>query len=144
MEKGKRYLSNSQADTYALGQTLGASFNGGEVIALYGDLGAGKTALSQGLAAGLGIKATVNSPTFTIMKLYSLKRPGITQFCHVDAYRLNSAQELADIGITDYLGARDTVCAVEWAEKVEGILPKKRVNIYLKALSENERQIIIK
>lgn len=144
MEKGKQYLSHNQTETYALGQALGASFCGGEVIALYGDLGAGKTAFSQGLAAGLGVKATVNSPTFTIMKLYPLKKIRVTQFCHVDAYRLNSPQELTDIGIADYLGAMDTVCAIEWAEKVETILPKKRINIYLKALSENERQIIIK
>ncbi len=144
MEKGRYYHSRNQEETYALGQELGASFCGGEVIALYGDLGAGKTAFSQGLAAGLGVKSTVNSPTFTIMKLYALKQPSIKQFCHVDAYRLNSAQELLDIGIADYLGVNDTVCAIEWAEKVEAILPKKRINIYLKAISENERQIIIK
>jgi len=116
---------------------------GGEILALYGDLGAGKTALVQGIAAGLGIKATVNSPTFTIMKLYPAKKGQIKRLCHIDAYRLSQGKELLEIGAGDYLGAADTVSTVEWAEKIETLAESECVRIYLKALSANEREITI-
>ena len=144
MIKRQTYISHSPDETFAFGKKLGASLGGGEVLALSGGLGAGKTALVQGVAAGLGLKDKVNSPTFTIMKLYSVKREKIKQLCHIDAYRLNKAQELLDIGAGDYLGRSDTVSAVEWSEKMETILPANFTRISLRAKSENIREIIIK
>jgi tRNA threonylcarbamoyladenosine biosynthesis protein TsaE len=143
MTAKKAYISHSPEETFSLGRELGQSLHGGEVLALYGDLGVGKTALVQGVAAGLGIKATVNSPTFTIMKLYPVKKEKIKQFCHIDAYRLSSGQELLDIGTDDYLGQADTVSAVEWAEKAESILPAEVIRIKVQIIGEQKRKIII-
>lgn len=96
MKDKKIYISHSPEETFTLGKELAATFQGGEVLALSGDLGAGKTAFVQGLAAGLNVKGRVNSPTFTIMKLYPAKKGNIKQLCHIDAYRLSSGKELLD------------------------------------------------
>lgn len=143
MSAKKIYISHSPEETFSLGRELGQSLRGGEILALYGDLGAGKTAFVQGVAAGLGVKATVNSPTFTIMKLYPVKKGEIKRLCHIDAYRLSQSKELLDIGASDYLGAADTVTALEWAEKIETLAESECVRIYLKALSATDREIII-
>ncbi len=143
MIKSQTYISHSPDETFIFGKKLGASLGGGEVLALYGALGAGKTALVQGIAAGLGLKNKVNSPTFAIMKLYSVKGEKIKQLCHIDAYRLNEAQELVAIGAGDYLGRFDTVSAVEWPEKVETVLPVNFIIIHLRTKSETIREIII-
>lgn len=137
------HLSSSPADTFAFGQRLAASLRGGDVIALFGDLGAGKTALVQGIAAGLGIKTKVNSPTFTIMKLYTLRRDKVKQFCHIDAYRLRDARDLVAIGAGDYLGTTDTISAVEWAEKTADLLPPDCWRITLKLIGPEEREIVV-
>jgi tRNA threonylcarbamoyladenosine biosynthesis protein TsaE len=144
MNTGQEYISNSVEETFAIGKELSATLKGGEVLALFGNLGAGKTAFVQGLAVGLGIKDCVNSPTFAIMKLYKVNKGIIKQFCHVDAYRLNIASELSDIGINDYINKLDTIIAIEWAEKVNNILPKKFIAIKLIASEENTRKITIK
>ena len=143
MSAKKTYISHSPAETFSLGQELGQSLRGGEILALYGDLGAGKTALVQGIAAGLGIKATVNSPTFTIMKLYPVKKGQIKRLCHIDAYRLSQGKELLEIGASDYLGAADTVSAVEWAERVGSILTNNLFNIRIKNIGEDSREITL-
>ena len=92
----------------------------GEIIALVGHLGSGKTTFIKGLAKGLGVKDTITSPTFVLMKIYKTKHKSIRKFVHVDCYRVPGI-ELASIGLTDYLNQPDTVVAIEWAEK----LPKK-------------------
>lgn len=143
MSAKKTYISHSPEETFSLGRELGQSLRGGEILALYGDLGAGKTAFVQGVAAGLGVKATVNSPTFTIMKLYPVKKGEIKRLCHIDAYRLSQSKELLDIGASDYLGAADTVTALEWAERVESVLTNNLFNIKIKSIGENSREITL-
>ncbi|MDD3285835.1 MAG: tRNA (adenosine(37)-N6)-threonylcarbamoyltransferase complex ATPase subunit type 1 TsaE, partial [Patescibacteria group bacterium] len=118
------YISHSLEETQALGKKIASTFRGGEILALSGDLGAGKTAFVQGLAAGLNIKGRVNSPTFTIMKLYPAKKGNIKQLCHIDAYRISSGKELLDIGADDYIGQKDTVSAIEWIERVDTVWRK--------------------
>lgn len=137
------YISHNREETLAYAKKLGESLRGGEVIAFYGELGAGKTTFVQGLAQGLGIKETVNSPTFTIMKLYDLEGEKIKKFCHIDTYRLNSFQELEDLGVEEYWQDKGTVSAVEWAEKVENMLPLGCIRIKLRSLGEEKREIII-
>lgn len=145
MNKSQEYISHSLEETFALGKELAATLQGGEILALSGNLGAGKTALVQGLAVGLGVKAKVNSPTFTIMKLYPAKKEKIKQLCHIDAYRLSSGQELFDIGVEDYFVKADTVSAVEWAERVKSVWKNYSViTIKITSISENERRIEIK
>jgi tRNA threonylcarbamoyladenosine biosynthesis protein TsaE len=138
----KKIKTNSDQETFSLGQKIGQDCHGGETFALFGDLGAGKTKFLQGLAEGLGVKETVNSPTFNIMKIY--KRPGgASFFCHVDAYRLSSAKDLTALGLGEYLASPETVTAVEWAEKVEEIFPSGTIKIKIRLLAENEREIMI-
>jgi len=143
MSEKNRYLSQNREDTIAYAKKLGESLVGGEVIAFYGDLGTGKTTFVQGLAQGLGVKEMVNSPTFVIMKLYDLKNEKIKKFCHIDTYRLNNSQELDDLGVEEYWQENNTVSAVEWAEKVEDMLPQNCIRIRLKSLGEKKREIII-
>lgn len=139
-----KYLSHKSQDTINFAKKMAKGFHGGEVLALIGDLGAGKTAFCRGLAQGLGIKRNINSPTFVIMKVYKIDRVNIKHFIHIDAYRLSSAQSLVDIGIQEYLGAKDAVVVIEWADRVKEILPLKTQIINFKHLEENKREIIIK
>ena len=110
--------THSADETQALGKKLAESLRPGDVIAYFGDLGAGKTALTRGIAQGLGVTDLVTSPTYTIVNEYLTGR--IPLF-HFDMYRLGSSDELFDIGWEDYL-ARGGVCAVEWSENVEDAL----------------------
>jgi tRNA threonylcarbamoyladenosine biosynthesis protein TsaE len=111
------FLSRSEAETEDLGQRLAKGLEAGAVVALCGDLGAGKTAFIRGLARGLGVRDRVISPTFTIVNEYE----GILPLFHFDLYRLMGADELFDIGWDDYL-ERGGVCAVEWSARAPEML----------------------
>ena len=112
------YHTHSEGETEAVGEALARTLEPGAVIAFTGDLGAGKTAFTRGLARGLGLTGRVTSPTFTIVNEYE---GGRLPLFHFDMYRLESSDELFDIGWEDYL-RRGGVCAVEWSEKVSGAL----------------------
>ena len=127
------YISNSPAETEALGEALAARLTAGTVVAFTGDLGAGKTAFTRGLARGLGVPDRVTSPTFTIVNEYE---GGRLPLFHFDMYRLGSAEELFDIGWEDYLD-RGGVCAVEWSEQVAEALPPETVFVALTRHPEN-------
>lgn len=113
-----RFLTHSALETERVGSRLAAQLRAGDVIAFYGGLGAGKTAFTRGLAAGLGVTDAVTSPTYTIVNEYLTGR---LPLFHFDMYRLSSSEELFDIGWEDYL-ARGGVCAVEWSETVSDAL----------------------
>ena len=132
------FITNSPAETEAVGAALAAKLSPGAVIAYRGDLGAGKTAFTRGLARGLGIQDPVTSPTYTIVNEYlSGKMP----LFHFDMYRLRSADDLFDIGWDDYL-ERGGVCAVEWSENVEDAL-EDPITVTIEKLSDNDRRITI-
>ena len=131
-------ITKSENETMLEGKKLGKTLLPGTVIALYGGLGAGKTAFTRGLAAGLGIAMDVSSPTFTIVNEY----PGKIPLFHFDMYRLESQAELFDIGWDDYL-ERGGVCAVEWSEKVPGAFPPETIKVTLKRLDDNTRELEI-
>lgn len=107
----KTYYTNSAEETFAIGLSLGQSVHEGDVIALYGGLGAGKTVLAKGIAKGLGIDDDITSPTFTLLRQYQ----GRLTLCHFDLYRIEDEQELEHIGFYDYLGG-DNVCVIEWPQ----------------------------
>ena len=133
------YTSNSEAESEALGERLARSLPaGGAVIAMYGELGAGKTAFVRGLARGLGISDGVVSPTFTIVNEYQGER----ELFHFDMYRLGSADELFDIGWEDYL-RRGGVCAVEWSENVPEAFDGSEIRVTINKLSDTARTITI-
>ena len=132
--------THSADDTQALGKKLAESLRPGDVIAYFGDLGAGKTAFTRGIAEGLGVSEQVTSPTYTIVNEYL---SGRLPLFHFDMYRLGSSDELFDIGWEDYL-ARGGVCAVEWSENVEDALQDAiRITIEKDSLAPDTRHITI-
>ena len=130
----KEYTTAGEEQTEALGFRLGQLIQPGAVIAYTGDLGAGKTAFTRGLARGLGIPDRVTSPTFTIVNEYE---GGRLPLFHFDMYRLGSSDELFDIGWEDYL-ARGGVCAVEWSERVSDALPEDTIFVDIARTDEHE------
>ena len=132
------FFSKNEHETEALGERLAKSIPGGAVIAMYGDLGAGKTAFVRGMARGLNLDCRVSSPTFTIVNEYLGER----ELIHFDMYRLSSADELFDIGWEDYI-ARGAVCAVEWSENVEDAFYGDEIVVTIEKLSDNERKVTI-
>ena len=132
--------THSPEETEAVGRKLAAQLRPGDVLAYYGDLGAGKTAFTRGLAAGLGVTEPVTSPTYTIVNEYL---SGHLPLFHFDMYSLGSADELFDIGWEDYL-ARGGICAVEWSENVEEALTGAlRITITNDSAKETVRTITI-
>ena len=132
------YLTHDPEETEALGERLVAVLQPGDIIAYYGDLGAGKTAFTRGLARGLGITEPVTSPTYTIVNEYL---SGRLPLFHFDMYRLGSAEELFDIGWEDYL-QRGGICAVEWSENVEEALTGA-IRVCIRRVDDNTRSITI-
>ena len=132
------YITNSPSETEAVGAALARVLQPGTVIAYRGDLGAGKTAFTRGLARGLGVTERVTTPTYTIVNEYL---GGRMPLFHFDMYRLGSEDELFDIGWDDYL-ERGGVCAVEWSENVWGAM-EDAIVITITRLSEETRKIEI-
>jgi tRNA threonylcarbamoyladenosine biosynthesis protein TsaE len=137
-----KFLSSSEKDTFAFAKNFSNKLIGGEIIALVGDLGAGKTIFTKGLAKGLGIKKNIASPTFILMKIYNVNQNNNIKFlAHLDAYRIKNADSLLAIGLKDYLGKSDTVTVIEWADKIKKILPKKAKFIKILHQNNNLRKI---
>lgn len=135
-------LSTSVQQTRRLGQLLGELLAAGDIVLLVGNLGAGKTAFTQGIGAGLGIAATINSPTFTILKEYAGRLP----LYHFDLYRIEDPDELLALGFEDYFSG-DGVCVVEWAERAESgtdvptVWPASWLRIEFAKVSSSERAL---
>ena len=127
------FITNSERETEELGVRLAERLEPGNVVAFTGDLGAGKTAFTRGLARGLGITDRVTSPTFTIVNEYE---GGRLPLFHFDMYRLEGAGDLFDIGWEDYLD-RGGVCAVEWSERAEEALPPEKIVVTISRCPEN-------
>ena len=132
------FISSSEAETEALGARLAKQLPGGSVVAMYGDLGAGKTAFVRGMARGMGLDCRVSSPTFTIVNEYLGER----ELIHFDMYRVSGADELFDIGWEDYLG-RGAVCAVEWSENVKDAFFGDEIVVSIEKLGDTRRKITI-
>jgi tRNA threonylcarbamoyladenosine biosynthesis protein TsaE len=132
------FISKSPEITKHIAKEIGAKIDKGTVIALCGDLGAGKTAFVQGLAEGLEIKAFVTSPTFIIINQYEGRLP----LYHIDTYRLMSNDEMFELGYEEFFYG-DGVTAVEWAQKIEELLPEEYLRVELEYVGESERKITL-
>ena len=132
------YFSGSAKETQAFGEEIGRKLSEGDVVALIGELGAGKTCLAQGLGWGLGIDRSVylTSPSFTLIKEYQGRIP----VYHIDLFRLDSVEEADELLFQDYLYS-GCVTIIEWPEKIEALLPAKHLRIEITIISENERNI---
>ncbi|WP_120168834.1 tRNA (adenosine(37)-N6)-threonylcarbamoyltransferase complex ATPase subunit type 1 TsaE [Thermohalobacter berrensis] len=134
-----KIVTNSPEETKEFGYKLGTLLKGGDILCLSGDLGAGKTTLTQAIAEGMGIEDYITSPTFTIINEYEGKLP----LYHFDVYRLEGPEAMDDLGYEEYFYSNG-VCIIEWANLIEEILPEERINITIKrGNGENKREIII-
>ena len=134
------FITNSAAETRGLGKRLGEKLQPGSVVAFTGDLGAGKTAFTGGLAEGLGVTDRVTSPTFNIVNEYE---GGRLPLFHFDLYRLENADELFDIGWEDYL-ARGGICAVEWSERAVEAMEGKVIRVHIaRGADDDQRRITV-
>ncbi|OGD96966.1 tRNA (adenosine(37)-N6)-threonylcarbamoyltransferase complex ATPase subunit type 1 TsaE [Candidatus Curtissbacteria bacterium RIFCSPLOWO2_01_FULL_38_11b] len=140
---GNEVKSNSPRETQQLAEKLAKTLKGGDVVALFGDLGAGKTVFVQGLAKGLGLKRKITSPTFVFMRSYPLNRRGEKlAFYHLDLYRGQNYQDFQSLGLSEIF-TKDAIVVLEWADRIKEILPKKRIDVTFENLNEKARKIKI-
>lgn len=138
-------ITNSKEETIRLGRDFSARLSGGSIIALSGDLGAGKTTFTQGLLEGFGVLPPYTSPTFVIMKQYDIApeaHPHIRRVYHVDAYRIGT-QEMLSIGWEEWIEDSTGVVIIEWPERIAGIIPDESIAISLEWQDESKRKITI-
>jgi tRNA threonylcarbamoyladenosine biosynthesis protein TsaE len=138
MTMKNKIISNSSDETFSLAKELGNSIQKKTIVALYGNLGAGKTIFAKGIAAGLGITDDITSPTFSLLEVYE---SNITLY-HFDLYRIEDPNEFANLSFEDYWEGNG-ISVIEWAEIAEHILPQKRINVYIEYIDENRRSITI-
>jgi tRNA threonylcarbamoyladenosine biosynthesis protein TsaE len=166
------YTTKCEAETEKVAQKIAKSLKPGNVLALSGDLGSGKTVFVKGLAKGLGIKSIITSPTFVFIKEYSIRKiqnhrlpkPGtggqakfkisnlgsglgrdgqISKLVHVDCYRVKNEKDAEAIGLIEYLNQKNNIIAIEWPDKIKSILPKNIVKVNFESLGGNVRKITI-
>ena len=132
-------ITNNEIETENFAKNFASKLRGGEIILLSGDLGAGKTVFTRGIAKGLRIDEAITSPTFTIMNVYE----GDIDLYHVDAYRLKSGQEAFEAGITEFIGEKECVFCIEWWQNIADAICGKKIEIEIKYLEDEKRKIII-
>lgn len=141
-----RQITFSEKQTFEFAKKFAQKLKGGEVIGLIGELGAGKTIFTKGIAAGLGIKKNITSPTFVLMKVYDIPasrfRVPSSKFIHIDAYRIKSPQDITAIGAEEYFNSSDAVTVIEWADNIKKSLPKKIRYVRLLNEKKEKRKII--
>lgn len=149
-----KVITNSFEQTQAAGAEFAAQIlrqqpaQRAVVLALSGDLGAGKTTFLQGFAKGLGIEEVVNSPTFIVMKKYQItshkSQINFKFFYHIDCYRLEAPEEILQLGFTEIISNPENIVAIEWPEKIEELLPKEKISLSFEHKKEGERELTIR
>ena len=132
-------ISHSPQETINIGAGIGRLAASGDIYLLTGSLGAGKTCLTQGIARGLGIDEPTPSPSFVLVRQFCGRLP----LYHVDLYRLENTDEIADLGLDDYLYG-DGVCVIEWADRGLGLLPPEHLMIHIDYIDDNQRRLSFK
>ncbi len=150
----EEYISNSAEETEKIGKDFANMLNPGDVVCLYGDLGAGKTMFTQGVAKGLGIESRIISPTFSLVRQHEINVKSqnskvkntiqnLKVLYHIDLYRLENIDEVESIGLKEILSDDQAVTFIEWADKAMEILPQKKVQVHIKLLENERRKITI-
>lgn len=147
-------FTKSAEETQGMAEDLAKKLKGGDFLAFFGDLGSGKTTFIQGLARALGINRRIISPTFIIIRTYDLeskvqdlrskiKDQRVKTFYHIDLYRTETKDDLLGLGIDQIIDDKSSIVALEWAEKMGDLLPKKRIEVHFECLKDDERKITI-
>ena len=134
------YYTNSDKETEAIGEQFGRSVKDGTVVAMYGDLGAGKTVIARGFARGLGITEAVSSPTYTIVQEYDIPESN-RRFYHLDLYRISDEHAALGFGVDEFLSDPDAWTLLEWPIRIKGILPPELITLTIEKTGEEERLI---
>lgn len=139
-------LTKNIVETSEFAKRLSMKIKGGDVLLLYGDLGSGKTTFTQYLAAAIGIKRKIISPTFIIMRSYDFPddKRDLKHFYHVDLYRAQSENDIEGLGLIELLGKKENILVIEWPEKLGSRTPKIATSLYFKYIDENTREIRVK
>lgn len=132
----EKRVTKNPGETQAFAKEIAKTLQSGDILALYGDLGSGKTTFVQGLAAGLGIAQRIISPTFIIMRSYD------KNFYHVDLYRIETEKDIEGLGLKEIMEDNESIVVIEWPEKIEKFLPKHTKRMYFTYKNDNEREII--
>lgn len=140
----KIFDSNSQNQTFEIAKQIARQSDPGDVFALEGDLGSGKTTFVKGFAKALGVEANITSPTFVVLKRYKTSNAKIANLIHIDAYRLSGSSDAESIGFTEIIKDPLSVTLIEWPERIEGLLPSRTKRISFEYVSDKERKITIK
>lgn len=133
-----KIITNSADETILLGEIIARTLVCGDILLFFGDLGAGKTTFTKGLAKGLGIADDVHSPTFTLIHEHA----GSKRLCHIDLYRLETWDEIENLGLEEYLYS-DAITVIEWSERLNNNLPKGSIVVKIKTIDDNSREISI-
>lgn len=148
----KIIVSKSAEETRELGRKFARNLGASSVVALYGELGSGKTTFTKGLAEGFGIKKRILSPTFVVVRTYKLKAKSSKRktkaqnsklLYHIDLYRLSSPDDLKSLGIDEILNSKESIVVIEWPEKMGSRLPQNRWDVRFEYIDENRRRIEI-
>lgn len=139
------FITNNIQETQEFAQNFAKKLQSGDIVALYGNLGSGKTTFIQGLGKGLGIKHKIISPTFIIVRQYVIKnnKLRIKDFYHIDLYRIEAEKDIEGLGLLDLFNDKNVIVVIEWAEKIQNLLPEKRWEIHFEYLEEEKRKIKI-
>lgn len=135
------FVSHSERETENFAMALAGRLQPGTVVALHGDLGAGKTVFSRGFARGLKIAEPVSSPTYTIIQEYALPDGG--WFFHLDLYRIDNSRSALDFGVDEYLEDKNAYIVVEWPERIADILPQGTLHLYIRHLGDDTREVVL-
>lgn len=140
----REITSRSPQETKEIARKIAQGLHAGQIICLFGELGSGKTTFAQGFGQYFGLQRII-SPTFILHRSYRLKKRGKINFLHhIDLYRIQNSGEISVLGLSDFIEREDSVTIIEWPEKIMGLLPKKRREIYFEYLTDQERKIIVK
>jgi len=142
------FVSRSEEETFDLGRKIGEGLRGGDVLVLSAPLGAGKTVLAKGIASGLGIKEAITSPSFTIVNEYGIdgnsggEDKGAKAFYHIDVWRLRGEDDFEAIGGVELFNG-NSICIIEWGERIKGLLPENNLNIKMEILENGDRRVTL-